>query len=149
MFHPCLKVWRALWVPSTPLHATPSHSTPKRTTPNRCANPDLLSAHPHWLSLWWVLEPSWVLSQMPRMESGEKHLHYHLYLLKCLCGPCWEGSSEQTPGCLFSLPPSPLFPTVHLWRTDVAGFPFLFLAKWDPPQNHVFFLPGGHPSSME
>lgn len=51
MFHPCLKVWRALWVPSTPLHDTPSHSTPKHTTPNRCANPDLLSAHPHWLSL--------------------------------------------------------------------------------------------------
>ena len=51
-----------------------------------------------------------------------------------------EGSSG-TPGFLFSLPPSPLPPTVHLWRVDTESFPFLSLAKSDPPLNHILLPP--------
>lgn len=148
MFHHCLKTWRALWVPPrnplTPLtpHLTiPHHTTPHHSTPHQTLvlTHTYSSAPSH--TGYDFSRCNSPLTSSPRCQDGEweKHLHFHLCLLNSLCSACQEGSSG-TPGFLFSLPPSPLPPTVHLWRVDTESFPFLSLAKRDPPLNHILLL---------
>lgn len=123
MFHHCLKTWRALWVPPrnplTPLtpHLTiPHHTTPHHSTPHQTLvlTHTYSSAPSH--TGYDFSRCNSPLTSSPRCQDGEweKHLHFHLCLLKplqCLS----RGEFGNTRLSLFtsSFPTSPHCPPVE------------------------------------
>lgn len=121
--------------PLTPHLTLPHHTTPHHSTPYQTFVPiHTYSSAPSHTGCHFSRCNSPLVSS-PSCQDGEWEKDLHFYL----CSVCQEGSSG-TSGFLFSLPPSPLPPTVHLWRADTESFPFLFLAKRDPPLNHILLL---------
>lgn len=131
MFHHCLKAWRdpmglSKSTPLTPHLTLPHHATPHHSTPHQTFVPiHTYSSAPSHTGCHFSRcnSPSSCHLPVARMESGKRTFisTSAVFVKRCL----------GTPGFLFSLPPSPLPPTVHLWRADSESFPFLFLAKRD------------------